>query len=107
MYAFNISDRPKVFINHDKNMPVFEGTNTELCCKSDSNPGIHFILWYKDSIYIKNSMNNICLFFKHLNRQDRGNYTCFAGNKIGNGSFATTLTVYCKSSLKLFHMSYF
>ncbi|CAC5412468.1 NCAM [Mytilus coruscus] len=97
----DIKYRPKVLINHNNNMPVFERANTTLCCKIDSNPNISFIFWSKDSIGFTNSRNSSCLLFKRLDRQDSGNYTCFAGNEIGNGSFETTLTVYYPPSVYL------
>ncbi|CAC5394947.1 unnamed protein product [Mytilus coruscus] len=97
----DIKYKPIVLINREETIPLFEGEKTSLCCEIDSNPHISFMLWLKDSIYITNTMNSSCLFFKHLNRQDKGNYTCLAGNEIGNGSFETTLTVYYPPSVYL------
>lgn len=77
-------------------MPLLEGENASICCEIDSNPYINFMLWSKEGIGIPNTKNSSCLFFKRLDRKHSGNYSCFAGNQIGNGSFETSLTVYCK-----------
>ncbi|XP_052080729.1 hemicentin-1-like [Mytilus californianus] len=97
----DIKYKPIVLINREETIPLFEGEKASLCCEIDSNPHISFMLWSKDSIDITNTMNPSCLFFKHLNRQDRGNYTCLAGNEIGNGSCETSLTVYYPPSVYL------
>ncbi|CAC5382477.1 unnamed protein product [Mytilus coruscus] len=97
----DIKYRPKVKINYDEKVPVLEGANTTLCCDIDSNPNISFIFWSKEGKGITSNMNSSCLFFKHLDRQDRSNYTCFAGNEVGNGSFETSLTVYYPPSVYL------
>ncbi|CAC5387875.1 OPCML [Mytilus coruscus] len=97
----DIKYMPKVMINHDEEVAVLEGANKTLCCDIDSNANISFIFWSKEGKGITSNINSSCLFFKYLDRQDRGNYTCFAGNEIGNGSFETSLTVYYHSSVHL------
>ncbi|CAC5361918.1 unnamed protein product [Mytilus coruscus] len=39
--------------------------------------------------------DTFCLLLENLTRQDSGNYTSLAGNRIGNGSFETSLIVLC------------
>lgn len=78
-------------------MSVIEGTKQKLCCEVDSYPNKSFISWYTN---IDSRISTPeCLQLESLTREDSGNYTCVAGNEIGNGSFTTSLVVFCKSNL--------
>ncbi|VDI48726.1 Hypothetical predicted protein [Mytilus galloprovincialis] len=92
---------PKVLMNPEQTMTVFERTNTKLCCEIDSNPNISFIFWSKDYKTIIDDAESSCLFLKNVTRQDSGNYTCLAGNEIGNGSDERSLIVFYPPSVYL------
>ncbi|CAG2232730.1 OBCAM [Mytilus edulis] len=73
-----IKYKPKVFISKEPTMSVIEGTKQKLCCENiDSRIS-----------------TSECLQLESLTREDSGNYTCVAGNEIGNGSFTTSLVVF-------------
>lgn len=92
----SISDKPEVLISHEPSGALFEGPKKKLCCEIDSNPNVIFMVWYKNSItQIKNN-SSACLVLEKVTRQDSGNYTCFAGNEIGNGSSTASVVVFCK-----------
>ncbi|CAC5361919.1 DSCAM [Mytilus coruscus] len=90
----DIKYKPEVLISRKPLGTLFEGSKKKLCCEINSNPNVMFMLWYKDfKTRIKNT-SSLCLVLEQVTRQDSGNYTCLAGNEIGNGSSTTSLVVF-------------
>lgn len=88
-----------------------EGTSTELCCKSKSNPSIEYATWKKFMsavLWRTNSTRNdtdnedqmFCLSISPLYRNSTGIYTCSAENSLGKGNSSMHLTVLCKFLIK-------
>lgn len=96
MFCLTFSDKPKVFINQELTTLDIEGSKKKLCCEVETHPNISFILWFKNYNSHISKTNSLCLLFEQLTRQDSNNYTCVAGNEIGNGSFTTSFVVFCK-----------
>ncbi|CAC5368465.1 unnamed protein product [Mytilus coruscus] len=93
-YILLLKNKPKVFINQEQTTSDVEGSRKKLCCEVDSHPNISFILWFKDYKSRISNTSSLCLLFEPLTRQDSGNYTCVAGNEIGNRSFTASLIVF-------------
>ncbi|CAC5361915.1 unnamed protein product [Mytilus coruscus] len=90
----DIKYKPEVLIGSEPLVTSDEGSKKKLCCEIDSNPNVIFMFWYKDvKTRIKNN-SSLCLVLEEVTRQDSGNYTCLAGNEIGNGSSTASLVVF-------------
>ncbi|CAC5379150.1 unnamed protein product [Mytilus coruscus] len=90
----DIKYKPEVLIGREPLVSSVEGSKKKLCCEIDSNPNVIFMFWYKDfKTRIKN-ISSLCLVLEEVTRQDSGNYTCLAGNEIGNGSSTASLVVF-------------
>ncbi|CAC5383250.1 unnamed protein product [Mytilus coruscus] len=100
-----------------------EGTSTELCCKSKSNPSVKYATWKKAmsaDLWITNSTRNdtdnedqiFCLPISPLHRDSTGIYTCSAENSVGIGKssmhlkvlYPPTVTVTYKRLKQIIHL---
>ncbi|CAC5379149.1 unnamed protein product [Mytilus coruscus] len=99
----DIKYKPRVLISHEQTKPVVEGSTKTLCCEIDSNPNNSFMYWYKNHKSQMFNRHSFCLIFNQLTRKDSGNYTCLAGNEIGNGSFTVSLVVLYPPSVYLMY----
>ena len=88
-------------------------TSPELYCDSHANPPAN-VTWVKydfenNKKVLANGLNNASVLFSNLQREDGGEYECFAVNKLGNTSKFVTVAIaglgmylnFCKQALDI------
>ena len=106
------SDAPELTYNFTAQRNITESPSiVSFTCTAESHPA-SVILWYKDgSPYTRNIRNVVkiseitktiiessLVFPGGIKRKDYGRYSCNATNSLGNASFSTDITVFCKLS---------
>ncbi|XP_078352640.1 hemicentin-1-like isoform X3 [Oculina patagonica] len=97
----DVQSQPKIIIAHLQNTTAIEGDDVTLSCNATGNPK-PTIIWSRNGSPL-NTRNNSRIIFSEdnaqltimsVNRTDRGEYRCVAGNILGNdSSIAATLVI--------------
>ena len=98
MSFVSVADAP-VIVVFPSDKTVISKESVKWHCKAEANPAA-VIRWMKNGIRVGNSPNiklsddANTIEFQSVERQDAGEYTCRAKNKIGKSTVSATLEVY-------------